>query len=201
MDKKILTGIAAILVFISTFVAVRFLSPEDAWICVKGEWIRRGNPSADKPIETCPGQKIEANSVVNSPEANQVVEKKYEVYFPNNKLDQEISCVRVFPIVKSAGDDELSLKKTLEVLFQGPSEKDKEAGYFTSIPENVKINSIEKDGVSIKVDFSRDIENGMGGSCRVTAMRAQIVRTVLAFDKSIRSVIISVEGNVNALQP
>jgi hypothetical protein len=66
----------------------------------------------------------------------------------------------------------------------------------------VKVKSIEKKGISVKIDFSKDIEIGMGGSCRVSAVRAQIVKTVLAFDKSIRSVVVSVEGEVEtALQP
>lgn len=264
---------------------------EDAWICVEGEWVRRGDPAAERPAEDCPDKAMFANIVIRSPEADQVVGKNlvmigkarvfgnqfnwavldaltnkeilsgmahadaedvglfgpfeininlssstpekiivqvfdrsakdgskqdiaqiplnfnkdlkdyYEVYFSNNKLDPEISCLKVFPIFKPVGNEERSLLKNLEVLFQGPGEKDKEGGYFTNIPGNVKINKIEQKGNSVKVDFSKDIENGMGGPCGVTAVRAQIVKTVLAFDKSIRSVIISVEGDVNALRP
>lgn len=289
MDKKILTVVLVILAIASSLVVIRFLTPEDTWICVEGEWVKHGNPSVEKPAEDCPGQK---NIIIGSPEAGQVVGKNlvvkgrarvfenqfnwavldastsaeilsgtayanaedsglfgpfeinisltnltpdkiivqvfdysakdgskrdiaqislnfnkdlkdyYEVYFSNSKFDPEISCLKVFSISKPVGNEERSLVKNLEVLLQGPSEKDKEDGYSTNIPANVKINKIEKTGNSIvRVDLSKDIENGMGGSCRVTAVRAQIVKTVLAFDKAIRSVIISVDGDVNALQP
>jgi len=126
----------------------------------------------------------------------------FDVYFSNSKLDPETSCLKVFPVSNLVGNEELNLRKALETMLQGPGEKDKEAGYFTNIPDNVKINSVKKNGISVEVDFSKDIENGMGGSCRVAAVRAQIVKTVLAFDKSIRSVTISVEGETEtALQP
>jgi len=289
MDKKILTVIAAIFVILGSLIAVRFLTPEDTWICVEGQWVRHGNPSAAMPAEDCPGQK---NIIIESPEAGQVIGKNlvvkgrarvfenqfnwavlnaststeilagtayanaqdmglfgpfeinislssstpekiivqafdysakdgskqdvaqiplnfdgnlkdhYEVYFSNNKLDPEASCLKVFPISKPVGNEERSLLKNLEIMLQGPSEQDKEAGYFTNIPGNVKVKSVEKKGISVKVDLSNDIEKGMGGSCRVAAVRAQIVKTVLAFDKSIRSVVISVEGETEtALQP
>lgn len=34
---------------------VRFLfgGPEDDWICVKGEWVKHGNPGAPKPTGSC----------------------------------------------------------------------------------------------------------------------------------------------------
>ena len=292
MDKKIVTVVLAILAILTSLVAIRFLTPEDTWICVEGEWVRHGNPTVEGPIEDCPDKANFANIVIQSPEADQVVGKNlvingkarvfenqfnwavldavtnqeilsgtayanaediglygpfeinipltdaapekiivqvfdysakdgskqdlaqislnfdknlkdyYEVYFSNNKLDPKVSCLKVSPISRPIGNGERSLIKNLEIMFQGPSEKEKEGGYFTNIPENVKIKSIEKKGISVKIDFSKDIESGVGGSCRVTAIRAQIVNTVRAFDKSIKSVAISVEGEVEtALQP
>jgi len=289
MDKKILTAVVIILTVLGSLMIVRFLSPEDAWICVEGEWVMHGAPAAAMPAEDCPGQK---NIIIESPESGQVVGKNlvvkgrarvfenqlnwavlnavtneeiaagtayanaediglfgpfvinislssstpekiivqafdysakdgskqdvyqiplnfdnnlkdhYEVYFSNGKLDPETSCLKVFPISNSVGNEELSLRKALETMLQGPSEKDKADGYYTNIPANVKVNKIEQRGNSVKVDLSKDIEVGMGGSCRVAAVRAQIVKTVLAFDRSIRSVTISVEGEVEtALQP
>jgi hypothetical protein len=289
MDKKILAGFLVIFVVLSFLAIVHFLSSEDNWICVDGQWVKRGNPSTERPGEDCSNLK---NIIIESPEADQVVGKNlvikgkarvfenqfnwvildaytqkeilagnayansedvglfgpfeinvnladvitdkiivqvfdysakdgvrqdvdeiqlkfnrrlkdyYEVYFSNSKLDLEESCLKVFPILRSAGNEEPSLIKNIEILLLGPSEKDKEAGYYTSIPDGVKVNFIKKDGISMKVDFSKDIEDGMGGSCRVASVRAQIVKTVLAFDESIRSVIISVEGETEmALQP
>lgn len=292
MDKKILTGIAAILIAISTFVVVYFLTPKDTWVCVEGEWAKKGDSKVERPLEDCPDRGDFANIIIQAPQKDQVVGKNlvvigkarvfenqfnwaildaitkqeiltgtayansedaglygsfeidvsltdltpnkiivqvfdhsakdgskidiaevplsfnknlkdyYEVYFSNSKLDPETSCLKVFPIKKPVGNGELSLRKSIDALLQGPTEKDKEDGYFTNIPDNVKVNKIERTGITVKVDFNKDIQNGVGGSCRVSAIRAQIVRTVLAFDRSIRSVIISVEGDSeSALQP
>ncbi|HPP18950.1 MAG TPA: GerMN domain-containing protein, partial [Candidatus Dojkabacteria bacterium] len=59
--------------------------------------------------------------------------------------------------------------------------------------------SIE-DGVA-RVDFSKELEEGVAGSCKVESIRAQIEETLKQFD-NIDSVIISVEGKVEGiLQP
>jgi spore germination protein GerM len=196
MDKKILTGILAVLVIVSSLVVVRFLSPEDNWICVNGEWVKHGNPSSEKPAEDCSNGK-------NLQDADKNIEVNYAVYFSNNKLDPEVSCIKVFPVFISAINSEgIDLKKILEVLLQGVAEKEKADGYYSSIPENVKINSISRSGNAVTIDFSKDIEKNSGGSCRVGAIRAQIYWTVINFDKSVRSVNIAVEGETEtALQP
>lgn len=207
MNKKILTGLIVILIVLLSLMVVRFLTPEDIWICVEGEWMNRGNSEVERPIEDCPDKANFANAEIPL-NLDKNLKDYYEVYFSNSKLDPGASCLKVFPIKKPVGNGlpaqagELGLRKNLEVLLQGPTEKDKEDGYFTNIPDNVKINRLEKTGISVKVDFDRNIEIGVGGSCRVGAIRAQIVKTVLAFDKSIRSVIISVDGEIeSALQP
>jgi len=132
----------------------------------------------------------------------------YEVYFSNNNLDPNSLCLKVFPIIKPAiidlpvpgGED--GLRRNIEALLVGPSDADKERGYFTNIPDNVRLNKIEIKDNYVKLDFSKEMENNVAGSCRVTAIRAQIVRTALAFDRNIRSVIISVNGKTEeALQP
>ncbi|GEM_PF-1819619 len=201
MTKKILTGLFVILIVLLSLMVVRFLTLEDAWICVEGEWVRHGNPEVERPIEDCPDKANFANTEIPL-NLDKNLKDYYEVYFSNSKLDPEAPCLRVFPILKPIGSNELSLLKTIEALLKGPSEKEKEDGYFTNIPDNVGINKLEKTGISVKLDFNKNIETGVGGSCRVGAIRAQIVKTVLAFDTSIRSVIISVEGETeSALQP
>ena len=46
-----------ILIIIFVALAIRFLfgGSEDDWICVDGEWVKHGVPSAPKPTELCPG--------------------------------------------------------------------------------------------------------------------------------------------------
>ncbi|MPM91499.1 hypothetical protein SDC9_138630 [bioreactor metagenome] len=40
-------------VVILTAFIVRFVSPEDSWVCQKGEWVAHGSPAAEKPTGTC----------------------------------------------------------------------------------------------------------------------------------------------------
>lgn len=298
MGQKIITIPIIILSAIGLLFLARFATPEDNWICVDGEWVRHGNPTAEKPLEDCPGKINTANIIVNFPEKDQIIgqhlvikgkarvfenqfnwviknaenneeiltgtayasaedmglygpyeidiiltdsvpEKilaevfdysakdgakqdlvsipltfnkdlrdSYEIYFSNNKLDPQVSCLKVFSVIKSAGVNlpvpfgEEGLRRNIEALLMGPGNTDKEEGYFTNIPENVKLNKIEIKDNYAKLDFSKEMESNVAGSCRVTAIRAQIVKTVLAFDKNIRSVIISVNGkSEDALQP
>lgn len=44
--------VVLILVFV-LMVSVKTLSGEDDWICVKGEWVKHGYPSAEKPQGAC----------------------------------------------------------------------------------------------------------------------------------------------------
>jgi spore germination protein GerM len=52
-----------------------------------------------------------------------------------------------------------------------------------------------------KVDFDKQIEYQLGGSCRVSALRSQIEETLKQFP-TVHKVIISVDGRIDdALQP
>ncbi len=91
-------------------------------------------------------------------------------------------------------------RAALEELLAGPSAQErKNLGVSTSIPVGATVRSFAiRDSVAY-VDFDRAIE--AGGSCRVTAIRANVTQTLLQFP-TIRSVVISVEGSVEeALQP
>jgi len=39
-------------VLLTAFV-VRFITPEDSWVCEKGEWVAHGHPAVEKPTSTC----------------------------------------------------------------------------------------------------------------------------------------------------
>jgi hypothetical protein len=124
-----------------------------------------------------------------------------EVYFMNNKLDPEISCNKTFPVKRT-------IYKTMEVayvalaeLLSGPTDKDKEAGYITSIPARVRINSIKIVNGTAYADLNEQLKNEMGGSCRVTAVRSQITDTLKQFS-NVKNVVISVNGRTeDILQP
>ena len=57
-----------------------------------------------------------------------------------------------------------------------------------------------KDGTAF-ADFSKELEEGVAGSCRVQAIRAEIHETLRQFP-SVERVIISIDGkNEDVLQP
>lgn len=96
---------------------------------------------------------------------------------------------------------EAPARAVLELLLAGPEESELETGYSTAINEGVEILDLTiEDGVA-EVDFSEELEEGVAGSARVTAIREQIERTLLQFP-TVDEVEISVAGETEAiLQP
>jgi hypothetical protein len=48
-------GIIIIIVILAGLFIVRGLSPEDAWLCVDGQWIEHGHPAWEHPKTGCGG--------------------------------------------------------------------------------------------------------------------------------------------------
>jgi hypothetical protein len=126
---------------------------------------------------------------------------KVKVYFNNNKLDPEISCNKVFPVEREIIKTTAVARAALEELLKGPSNKDGADGFTTSINYGVKIQKLTIEGGVAKVDFDEQLQQGVGGSCRVSAIRSQITQTLKQFP-SVKNVIISVNGETETiLQP
>jgi spore germination protein GerM len=125
-----------------------------------------------------------------------------QVYFGNANLNPGVlDCSLVFPVAREAPKTPAVGRAALEELLKGPTWAEKNAGYDTAINEGVKIRSLSvKDGVAA-VDFDAKMQEGMGGSCRVSLIRSQITETLKQFP-TVQSVVISVEGNSeDILQP
>lgn len=122
-------------------------------------------------------------------------------YFLNNNLDPEISCNKVFPATRIVPKNQAVARVSLEELFNGPTDSEKNQGYYTIINPGVKVQSLTIDGAGLaKADFSSELET-TGGSCRVSAIRAQITQTLKQFT-TIKNVIISINGRTeDILQP
>jgi hypothetical protein len=122
-------------------------------------------------------------------------------YFSNNKLDPEISCNKVFAVGRQVPQTTAVARAALEQLLSGPTSAEKDSGFFTSINNGVKIQSLTIENGIAKVDFDEQLEKGVGGSCKVSAIRAQITETLKQFS-SVTSVIISINGRTeDILQP
>lgn len=126
---------------------------------------------------------------------------KLKIFFNNNNLDPEITCTKVFAADRQVPKTEAVARVALEQLLAGPSQREKAQGYSTSINPGVKIQKLEITNGAAKVDFNEVLDQAVGGSCRVTAIRAQITETLKQF-ATVKNVIISINGRTeDILQP
>jgi len=126
---------------------------------------------------------------------------KIKAYFNNSNLDPEASCNKVFSVEREIPKTEAVARAALEELLKGVTEKEKSEGFFTSINSGVKIQKLTIENGIAKVDFDEQLEFQIGGSCRVSAIRAQITQTLKQFT-IVKEVIISIDGRTeDILQP
>lgn len=129
---------------------------------------------------------------------------KIKVFFNNNKLDPEVSCNKVFATEREILKIEAIGSAAVNQLLLGPTDQEQKEGFYTSINTGVGVAlqslEIDEDGVA-HADFNSQLEQGVGGSCKVSAIRAQITETLKQFP-TIKSVIISINGRTeDILQP
>jgi len=125
-----------------------------------------------------------------------------KVYFSNNNLDPEVSCNKVFASNRDIQKIEAIGSAAINELLKGPTNTEKDQGFYTSINSGVKLLSlsIDENGTAY-ADFDSQLEQGIGGSCKVAAIRAQITETLKQFD-TIKNVVISINGRTeDILQP
>lgn len=124
-----------------------------------------------------------------------------KVYFNNAKLDPSVSCEAVFPSERKVPKTSAVARAAIEELLKGPNEAETAAGYTTSLNKGIKLQKITiEDGVA-KVDFDKNLDDNIGGSCKVSAIRAQITKTLEQFS-SVKDVVISIDGRTEEiLQP
>jgi hypothetical protein len=126
-----------------------------------------------------------------------------KAYFINQDRDpQRLDCSRVDAVSRMVPRSVAAARVALEILLAGTTESEKQAGFITVINPGVTVASLSiQDGVA-HVTFSQELQENVGGSCRVTTIRSQIEQTLLQFP-SVTSVRISVEGYADdeVLQP
>lgn len=116
-----------------------------------------------------------------------------KIFFNSEVLDPEITCVKVFPVIRTVPKTVTVAKTALEELLKGPTEAEKAEKYSSAINTGVTVNSLTiVDGVA-KADFNDQLGFQVGGSCRVGAIRAQIEETLKQFP-AIKEVQISING-------
>ncbi|MEF8846833.1 MAG: GerMN domain-containing protein [Candidatus Paceibacterota bacterium] len=133
------------------------------------------------------------------PEDQEPTTQMVEVYFGHSDKGGQ-DCSAVFAVEREIEKTEGTGKAALKELLEGPTDQEKENGYFTSIGEGVELNSLNiEDGVAT-ADFSEELNQG-GGSCTMEGRRAEIIETLKQFP-TVDEVVISVEGETEGvLQP
>lgn len=123
-----------------------------------------------------------------------------KAYFSTNE-NAAVDCAKVTPIERMLPKTEGVARAALEVLLLGLTDMEKTAGFLTSIPAGVKIQNLEITNTVAKVDFNDALQKDVAGSCKVTAIRAQIEQTLKQFP-TVKSVVISINGKSDdILQP
>lgn len=127
---------------------------------------------------------------------------RVKAFFNNSNLDPEFSCNKVFPVEREVVKTQAVARAALEELLKGiVARKEVEEGFFTSLNSGVKIQSLTVENGVARVDFDDALEFQIGGSCRVSAIRAQITETLKQFP-TVSQVIISINGRTeDILQP
>lgn len=144
----------------------------------------------------------EINKVIVPVRFKKVESMTVKAFFGNTvKNPGAEDCKAVFPVDRRIPKTQAVARAALEELLKGVNAEEGKAGYFTSINSGVKINSIVVESGVAKVDFDETLEQAVGGSCRVAAIRAQITQTLKQFS-TVKSVIISINGRTeDILQP
>lgn len=124
------------------------------------------------------------------------------LYFNNTAKDPSLlDCAKVYPTARTIPYTQAVARAALEQLFLGANPKEKSVGFISNIPAGVKIQSLTIENGVAKVDLSKELETGVGGSCRTGAIRAQITETLKQFP-TVKSVVISIDGRIeDILQP
>ncbi|MBU2613515.1 hypothetical protein KJ925_03615 [Patescibacteria group bacterium] len=101
------------------------------------------------------------------------------VYFGNTvKNPNAMDCSLVYPVervVPKGGDP-------VHVLLAGPTAAERRDGYYTSIPDGVVLQGYGDLWGNMTYDFNQELQQNVGGSCRVGAIRSQIEHTALQGD-------------------
>ena len=145
---------------------------------------------------------------LSGPDAVRVVELKgvesfdVKIYFSNSQLDPTFSCTQAYPVERTVQAEGQPYQAALESLLAGPTKTERSRGYITGVPDDTKLLSVlMNDRGHVTVNFSRELDQGVAGSCMVSTIRSQIMTTLNQFSE-IKEVTISVEGETEeSLQP
>lgn len=126
-----------------------------------------------------------------------------KIYLSDSRFVNEpyFDCSRTIAVERGVQKTAAVARASVEALLRGATEEEKNQEFVSDIGSGVRIQKLTiEDGVA-KVDFDEQLEFQVGGSCRVAAIRAQIIETLKQFP-TVDSVVISIDGRTeDILQP
>lgn len=125
-----------------------------------------------------------------------------KAYFGSTVKDPNAEdCTKVYAVNRKIIKTEAVGRASLLELLEGTTNTEEDAGFFTSIPEGVKLNSLKILNGTAYADFDNKLQEGVGGTCLIDRIRAQITQTLKQFP-TVSKVVISIDGESEAiLQP
>ena len=110
-------------------------------------------------------------------------------------------CSRTMAVERQVPETLAVASSAVKALLRGATQEEINQGFVSNISSGVRIQSLNIENGVAKIDFNEQLEFQVGGSCRVTAIRAQITETLKQFS-TVDSVIISINGRTeDILQP
>lgn len=110
---------------------------------------------------------------------------------------QTLECEKTYPVTRVVPKTITPARTALDLLLAGPTDEEKEAGYFSAIPKGVTLKSIVIEKNIARADFAK-ANWPTGGSCLVSAVRSEIENTLKQF-ATVKEVSISVEGKTEGV--
>ena len=117
-----------------------------------------------------------------------------KAFFGNRIKDPTaLYCDRVYPVERVVPKTQAVARAALQELLAGPTALEEQEGYVTPINAGVKIQKLVIENGTVFVDFDETLEAQVGGSCRVTIIRAQIKETLKQFP-TVTNVVLTING-------
>ena len=158
-----------------------------------------GHDETDEPSIVLPDTEDEND--VSAPAADEIT--SVQIFFGSSKEDPDTrSCEVVYPVTRDIEPTLAVAKEAIDQLLAGVTDDEDDQGYFTSINTQARVETIVVEQGTATVEFSEEFADGLAGSCKVAAVRAQVEETLLALPM-IDHVIIKIDGvpDEEVLQP
>jgi spore germination protein GerM len=115
--------------------------------------------------------------------------RRVRVYFI--KLDSRTDKMYLSSVQRKVGEQS-TLRDTLNELIKGPTRQEKNRGYLTAVPVNLRIRGVRTRNRTAFVDFNSAIEYGASGNILISRLD-QIVYTATQFS-NINDIVITING-------